>query len=123
MTCRIPGVTVAIAAAFGLALQGGSGVRAQLGGDLQRATNLARMTAEKLNGGLSRYFAANCMHSRDGGSCLINANDQGFTFRFLGGPPGWEVNHQAATLETQLLVAPSGTQVLQVQYNGAPRGN
>lgn len=113
--------TLALAAAVGLTVLGGSSARAQLGGDLQRATNLARMTAEKLNGGLSQYFAANCMHSRDGGSCLINSNDQGFTFRFLGGPPGWEVNHQAATVETQILVAPSGQQVVQVQYNGAPR--
>lgn len=110
-------------AALGLVVLGGSAARAQLGGDLQRATNLARMTAEKLNGGLSRYFAADCMHSRSGGRCLIKSSDQGFTFRFLGGPPGWQVNQQAATVETQILVAPSGQQVLQVQYNGAPRSD
>lgn len=104
-----------------LAMAGGSTARAQLGGDLQRATNLARMTAEKLNGGLNRYFAANCMHRRYGGSCLIQSSAQGFTFRFLGGPPGWETNQQAATTETQILVSPSGQEVLQVQYNGAPR--
>ncbi|MFM8524110.1 MAG: hypothetical protein ACKOCM_00560 [Cyanobacteriota bacterium] len=115
--------SLALAAAIGLTLLGGSAVRAQLGGDLQRATNLARMTAEKINGGLNRYFAANCMHSRDGGSCLIGSSAQGFSFRFLGGPPGWEVYHQAATVETQILVAPSGTQVVQVHYNGPPRGN
>ena len=113
--------SLALAAAIGLTILGGSTARAQLGGDLQRATNLARMTAERLNGGLNRYFVANCMHSRDGGSCLINTNDQGFTFRFLGGPPGWETNNQAATVETQILIAPSGKQVLQVQYNGSPR--
>lgn len=112
-----------LVAALGLVVLGGSTARAQLGGDLQRATNLARMTAEKLNGGLSRYFAADCMHSRSGGRCLIKSNDQGFTFRFLGGPPGWQVNQQAATVETQILVAPSGRQVLQVQYNGAPRSD
>ena len=110
-----------LAAAVCLTVLGGSTARAQLGGDLQRATNLARMTAEKLNGGLSRYFAADCMHRRFGGSCLIQSSDQGFTFRIHGGPPGWETNQQAATLETQILVAPSGQQVLQVQYNGAPR--
>jgi len=113
--------SLALATAIGLTLLGGTSARAQLGGDLQRATNLARMTAERLNGGLTRYFAANCMHSRDGGSCLINSNDNGFTFRFLGGPPGWETNRQAATVETQILVAPSGQQVVQVVYNGAPR--
>ncbi len=115
--------SLALVVAVGLTLLGGSTARAQLGGDLQRATNLARMTAEKLNGGLTRYFAARCMHSRDGGSCLINSNDQGFTFRFLGGSPGWEVYRQPATVETQILVAPSGQQVLQVQYNGSPRSN
>ena len=115
--------SLALAAAIGLAVLGGSTARAQLGDDLQRATNLARMTAERLNGGLSRYFAADCMHSRKGGSCLINSNDQGFTFRFLGGPPGWETNRQAATVETQILVDPSGQKVLQVEYNGAPRNN
>jgi hypothetical protein len=113
--------SLALATAIGLTLLGGTSASAQLGGDLQRATNLARMTAERLNGGLTRYFAANCMHSRDGGSCLINSNDNGFTFRFLGGPPGWETNRQAATVETQILVAPSGQQVVQVVYNGAPR--
>jgi hypothetical protein len=27
-----------------------------------RAANLARMEAERINGGLSKYFTANCMH-------------------------------------------------------------
>lgn len=113
--------SLALATAIGLTLLGGATARAQLGGDLQRATNLARMTAEKLNGGLSRYFTASCMHERDGGSCLLSSTDNGFTFRFLGGPPGWETNRQPATLETQILIAPSGQQVVEVQYNGTPR--
>lgn len=86
-----------------------------------RAANLARMQAERINGGLSRYFTANCMHQKGGGSCMVNADTNGFLFDFLGGPPGWEVNKQAATRETRILISPDGTKVITVEYNGAPR--
>ncbi|MFZ9566880.1 MAG: hypothetical protein ACO28R_05135 [Vulcanococcus sp.] len=86
-----------------------------------RAANLARMQAEQLNGGLSRYFTANCMHQKGGGSCMVNAGPNGYLFDFLGGPPGWEVNKQAATTETRILISPDGTKVVNVEYNGAPR--
>ena len=86
-----------------------------------RAANLARMTAESMNGGLSRYFTADCMHQRGGGPCLIQNNNNGFLFRFLGGPPGWQTYGQAATVETQILISPDGRTVNQVQYNGAPQ--
>lgn len=56
--------------------------------NLQRATNLARMRAEKINGGLALYRADVCMFDRKVGNCLIEANDQGILFRFLGGPRG-----------------------------------
>ena len=32
-----------------------------------RAANLARMEAERLNGGLNKTCAANCMHQKGGG--------------------------------------------------------
>mgnify|MGYP006878991398 CR=1 FL=1 len=67
----------------------------------QRATNLARMQAERLNGGLSVYRPDACMYNRAAAGCLIVADAEGYTFRFLGGPPGW--------------------QVLSVLFNGAPR--
>lgn len=86
-----------------------------------RAANLARMEAERINGGLSNYFSANCMHQKGGGTCLVNAGSNGFLFDFLGGPPGWEVNKQAATKETRILISPDGTRVLNVEYNGVPR--
>ena len=50
-----------------------------------RAANLARMEAERINGGLSNYFPANCMHQKGGGSCMVNAGPNGFLFDFLGG--------------------------------------
>ena len=86
-----------------------------------RAANLARMEAERINGGLTNYFTANCMHQKGGGSCMVNAGPNGYLFDFLGGPPGWEVNQQAATRETRILISPDGTSVVNVEYNGAPR--
>jgi hypothetical protein len=86
-----------------------------------RAANLARMEAERLNGGLSRYFTANCMHQRGGGSCMVNSGPNGYLFDFLGGPPGWQVGQQQATVQTRILISPDGTQVVSVEYNGTPR--
>jgi hypothetical protein len=86
-----------------------------------QAANLARMEAERLNGGLSKYFTANCMHQKGGGECLISTSAQGYLFRFFGGDPGWEVNKQAATVETELLVAPDAKSIQRVFYNGKPR--
>lgn len=86
-----------------------------------RAANLARMEAERINGGLSQYFTANCMHQKGGGSCMVNADANGYLFDFLGGPPGWEVNQQPATRETRILISPDGTSVVNVEYNGTPR--
>ena len=113
-------------AAFALAAALFSGVAAQpasaeMSLSQIRAANLARMEAERINGGLSQYFTANCMHQRGGGSCMVNADANGFLFDFLGGPPGWEVNKQAATRETRILISPDGTKVITVEYNGAPR--
>ncbi|MEY2644427.1 MAG: hypothetical protein RLZZ611_1076 [Cyanobacteriota bacterium] len=86
-----------------------------------RAANLARMEAERINGGLSQYFTADCMHQKGGGSCMVNAGPNGYLFDFPGGPPGWQVNPQSATKETRILISPDGTSVVNVEYNGAPR--
>jgi hypothetical protein len=42
-------------------------------------------------------------------------------FRFLGGPPGWQEQNQAPTVETEILISADGRQVLEVLYNGTPR--
>jgi hypothetical protein len=112
------------ALAAGSALAGGFAVlpaSAEISLDQVRAANLARMEAERINGGLSKYFTANCMHQKGGGSCMVNAGPNGYLFNFLGGAPGWEVNKQAATKETRILISPDGTRVMKVEYNGAPR--
>ena len=88
-----------------------------------RAVNMARNWAINNNGGLSVYRPAACMFntSDGGGACLIQNNSQGFTFRFPGGAPGWQVEGLAPTTETEVQVSPDGRTVTNVVYNGAPR--
>ena len=92
---------------------------------LMRATNVARMRAEKLNGGLTVYRPQACMFttSADTNPCLIRSDEKGFLYRFLGGPPGWQAEGQPPTLETEILVSPEGNELVRVIYNGPPRRN
>ena len=87
----------------------------------ERAANLARMKAETLNGGLTKYRTAACMHQLGGGTCMVRASTDGYRFQFLGGTPGWETMNRKATVETQIMISPDGTKVDQVIYNGVPR--
>jgi len=95
----------------------------QLAPARQRALNLARNTAVKLNGGLSVYMPAACMFSSggSGGSCLAQTNSQGFLFRFNGGAPGWQQLGKPPTLTTEILISPDGRTVSQLVYNGPLR--
>lgn len=88
-----------------------------------RALNMARNTGVALNGGLTVYRPAACMFTTSApeNPCLVKQSEQGFLFRFLGGPPGWQVLDLPPTRETELLIAPDGRSVSQVIYNGAPR--
>lgn len=86
-----------------------------------RATIMARIKAEILNGGLSYYRAASCMYEQNGGVCLIERSQNGYLYRFLGGPPGWQQLGKAPTSETEMLVAPDGRSVISVIYNGPIR--
>ena len=87
----------------------------------EKAANVARMKAEALNGGLTKYRTAACMHHLGGGSCMVRASSDGYRFQFLGGTPGWETMNRKPTVETQIMVSPDGTKVEKVIYNGAPR--
>jgi hypothetical protein len=51
----------------------------------------------------------------------VNSDGNGFTFRFLGGPPGWVSENKPATKETELKVSADGRSLVKVIYNGAPR--
>ena len=88
-----------------------------------RAINLARNTAIKLNGGLRVYRPAQCMFepASESNPCLIANDGDGFTFRFLGGGPGWQVLNKAPSHETEIRITPDGRTVSQVIYNSYPR--
>lgn len=88
-----------------------------------RALNFARDYAVRLNGGLTVYRPAQCMFTTSAPSnpCLVNSDGNGFTFRFLGGPPGWVSENKPATKETELKVSADGRSLVKVIYNGAPR--
>jgi hypothetical protein len=96
---------------------------AQVSDSNVRAVNMARNWAVNNNGGLTVYRPAACMFntSDGGGSCLIQNNSQGYTFRFMGGKPGWQVEGMAPTTETEVQVSPDGSTITNVVYNGAPR--
>lgn len=84
-----------------------------------KAANLARMRAERLNGGLGQYRADRCMYELRGQACLVSNTDAGFVFRFQGGAPGWQQQDpQQPTLITEVHVSPDGDTILSVAYNG-----
>ena len=79
----------------------------------KRAINLARGTATKSNGGLRLYHPARCMHENPTNNpCLTKRDANGFEFRFMGGPPGWEVLGLPPTVESIVLIAPNGRSVI-----------
>jgi hypothetical protein len=96
-------------------------------GDLRpaaRAISLARTHAIALNGGPRVYEPASCMVApvaAPGNPCLLRADGSGYRFRFLGGPPRWELTGGSPTLETELLISADGRSVVELTYNGAPR--
>lgn len=96
---------------------------AQVSDSNVRAMNLARNWAVNNNGGLSIYRPADCMFNtgNGGGSCLIQTNNQGYTFRFLGGAPGWQQEGLAPTIETEVTVSADGGRITNIGYNGTPR--
>ena len=84
-----------------------------------KAANLARMRAERLNGGLGQYRADRCMYELRGEACLISNTDAGFVFHFQGGAPGWQQQDpQQPKLITEVQVSPDGDTILDVSYNG-----
>jgi hypothetical protein len=75
------------------------------------------------NGGLTVYTPANCMFSTSAATnpCLVRNDANGFVYRFLGGPPGWEAKGLPPTTETEIQIAPDGRRVVAILFNGPPR--
>ena len=87
-----------------------------------KAANLARMRAEKLNGGLRLYRADRCMYVTRGVDCLVSADENGYRFSFKGGVPGWQQQSPPdPTVETEVLISIDGDEILDVPYNGPLR--
>ena len=87
----------------------------------QRAFNFARMRAESINGGIGKYQAQSCMYSHQSSKACLANEENGFTYRFFGGAPGWEVLKQPPTLETEIRVYSEGKTQAELIYNGFPR--
>ena len=87
----------------------------------QRAFNFARMRAEALNGGIGKYQAQSCMYSHQSSKDCLADEKNGFTYRFFGGAPGWEVLKQPPTIETEIRIYRDGETKAELIYNGFPR--
>lgn len=88
-----------------------------------RAINTARNAAVAANGGLGAYNPANCMFetTKLTNPCLISNDANGYVFRFLGGPAGWQAENLSPTLQTEIRISTDGRTVEQMIYNGPPQ--
>ncbi len=83
---------------------------------LGRAKNLARQTAEAINGGLEFYRAEAAMHGPvSEAPCVDNGNGT-WTFTIMGGEPAFTVPSK----ETVVTIDRNTWQI-RVEYNGEPR--
>ena len=123
MTTRHLPLLLALAGApLGISMSPAPPALAQVSDAQQRALNLARNHAVRINGELTRYNPARCMFntSEGGGECLVSSTS-GFRFTFLGGTPGWQELNIEPTVETEIVISADGREVQQVVYNGSPR--
>ncbi|HAG81508.1 MAG TPA: hypothetical protein DCL61_10130 [Cyanobacteria bacterium UBA12227] len=84
--------------------------------ELNGAKNLARQTAERLNGGLGSYRAESAMHGPPSQAPYVDNGNGTWAFTFLGSQPG----SATPTIETVVTVARDSRQVT-VDYNGPIR--
>lgn len=85
-----------------------------------KAANLARMRAERLNGGLRLYRADKCMYVTGGEGCLVSrSSTDGYIFSFKGGQPGWQQRKpMEPTVQTTIIISADAETIIDVPYNG-----
>lgn len=81
-----------------------------------RAKNLARQTAERLNGGLGQYRAEASMHGPSANAPYVDNGDGTITFTFKGTRPGSDLY----TYETEVTIN-TNTWAIASNYNGPVR--
>lgn len=84
--------------------------------NLNRAKNMARIAAERANGGLSNYRAEISMHGPAIEAPFVDNRDGTLTFTFLGRKP----ESTEYTIETVVTVAKDASEI-NVDYNGPVR--
>jgi hypothetical protein len=87
--------------------------------DLNRAKNLARMTAERENGGLGFYRAESKMHGLAADTDHVDNGDS-WTFTFLGYQVMNGMLMSEPTIQSVVTVSKDG-QSITIDYNGAIR--
>jgi ABC-type oligopeptide transport system substrate-binding subunit len=85
-------------------------------GNLNRAKNLARQTAETANGGLNLYHAEALMHGPAAEAPFVDNGDGTYTFTFLGGKPGYT----APSVQSVVIVNTTDWST-RIDYNGVIR--
>ena len=87
----------------------------------QRAFKFACMRAETVNGGISQYQVQSFIYSHQSSNDCLADEKNGFTYRFLGGAPGWEVLKLPPTVETEIRIYTDAESKAELIYNGFPR--
>lgn len=75
---------------------------------LKKSINLARQSAERANGGLSKYRAESWTQSGKPplGTCLFNLSERSLSLSILGGKPGWQQFGEKPTTKSLIRIYP-----------------
>jgi len=75
---------------------------------LKKSINLARQSAERANGGLSKYRAESWTQSGKPplGTCFFNLSERSLSLKILGGKPGWQQFGEQPTTKSLIRIYP-----------------
>ena len=75
-------------------------------------------------GGLRLYHPARCIYGNPTNNpCLTKRDASGYEFRFMGGPPGWQVLGLPPSVESTVLIAPDGRSVIGESHKDIGEGS